>query len=105
MSECACCGQTLPPVDPPGVKLTPRERRIYEIIQRAGKHGISADLVFDRVYADDRDGGPNTQLKIISVFVCSLNRKLPKAGQMIKSGDWGGNHTNCARYWLVKLDA
>lgn len=105
MNECQCCGQTLPPDGPQGLKLTARERRIYEIVRRAGQNGIKTDIIFDRVYSEDSDGGPDTQTKIISVFVCGLNKKLSQVGWRIKSGDWGGRHSGFATYALVRMNA
>lgn len=101
MAECACCGQTLPYNYPNGLRLTPQLRRCYDIIRRAGQSGIHSDIIFDRMYKDDEDGGPLTATKIISVYVCSLNKKLPPFGQKILSDDWGGRRDNHARYRLV----
>ncbi len=105
MTDCPCCGQTLPTDGPAGLKLTRSQRRIYDIIRKAGPNGITSDVIFDRLYRDDPDGGPDTQTKIISVFICSLNKKLPKFGQKIQSGDWGGRAPRFATYTLVRLDA
>lgn len=105
MGECPCCGQTLPLDLPAGLVLTRKQQQVYEVIRKAGRNGVYGDQIFDRVYADDPNGGPNTQTKIISVFVHGLNKKLPAFGQTIKSGEWGGVHSTCAKYWLVALDA
>lgn len=105
MSECPCCGQTMPPKGPAGVKLTARQQRIYEIVRRAGPNGIKTDLIFDRLYSEDSNGGPDTQTKIISVFVCSLNKKLSQIGWRVRGTDWGGRSPRFATYTLVRLNA
>lgn len=67
--------------------------RILEIVRKAGKWGVSSELIRDRIYSDDSDGGPLTADNVICVQICILNRKLasfrkriePRAGYKSQS--------------------
>ena len=102
MSECPCCGQTLPDPLPLGLKLVGVERALLERIVKAGKHGIRGDLLFNYIYCSDPDGGPLTGLKVLSVVVWKLNKKLKPLGKKIKSDSAGGRHVH-ANYTVVDL--
>jgi hypothetical protein len=50
--------------------------RIVECIHRAGGRGKTSQDVFDYVYANDPNGGPDSGVKIIAVHVCRINKML-----------------------------
>jgi hypothetical protein len=56
---------------------------MFEIIESAGQGGISGAVIFERIYADDSDGGPESGPKIISVMKGQLNKKLLSVGLQI----------------------
>ena len=85
MKTCAACGQTLPS-ELPGVALSAEQRRIVDRVRRAGPHGIHPEDLFDFIYRDDPDGGPETGIKTLHVRVMFINRKLKSIGKVIRSG-------------------
>lgn len=91
MSECPCCGQTLPPRTYPDLRLSPTQQRILDRVERAGPYGILSTDLLDHLYLDDRDGGPETGRKCLAAHVCHLNKKLAKKGKRV-SAPVGGYH-------------
>lgn len=89
---CPTCGQVLPPPRPQGLTLTPVQRHILELVQRAGSHGISSRAIVDTLYADDPDGGPEHALRCVYVQVVNLNHQLRPKGFEVRGnvpGQWG----------------
>jgi hypothetical protein len=84
---CECCGQELPrPASLfDGLGLSPMQRRIAELVLRAGEYGISGARLFDALYADDPDGGPLTGLASLRVQVRNVNRKLAAVGKEVRA--------------------
>ncbi len=103
MTECPCCGQTMPPDLPVGLKLRGNRLRVYEIVRRAGQNGITSDRIFDKLYELDPNGGPESGLRIVSIIVCYLNKRLKDVGQKIQGGASG--HGCPGEYRLVTLNA
>lgn len=89
MAECPCCGQTIPLDLPIGLTLRGKRLEIYNIVRRAGLHGITSDLIFERLYALDPNGGPDTGVRQISVMICHLNKRLASVGQRVQGGHTG----------------
>jgi hypothetical protein len=71
---CKCCGHPIV-ADEIGIVLTPLQRRIFNIVKRAGAAGISGRDIMDEVYANTQDGGPEST-NIIAVVVNQMNRRL-----------------------------
>lgn len=46
---CPCCGQPMPQVRL-GVRMYPQTARIFDLIQRAGREGISSRAILERAY-------------------------------------------------------
>ena len=85
MTCCPKCGQTLP--EKPmlnGTHLTPYQKRIFELVARAGPNGIGSDDLFDKLYADDADGGPITGRKSLYVMIKRLKAKLEHHGMQVR---------------------
>jgi hypothetical protein len=84
---CQHCGQIIPP-KPTIFDNSPIKKRIYSFIARHPE-GVTRDQVFERVYADDRDGGPDYP-NVISVHIFDMNRMLEPLGVRIHStgGRW-----------------
>lgn len=78
---CKCCGHPLAPKDAVNV-LTPLQQRIFTCVRRAGTNGIASRDVFDIVYQDDANGGPEN-MNIISVVANQANRRLAPFGLKI----------------------
>lgn len=104
MSEqqvCKCCGQTLPDLSlPDGLKLSGKRKLLFTAVNRAGQHGITTSRLFDALYGDDPNGGPNTGTRIISTQVFFVNKRLKDMGWRIKGGHTG--HGVETVYKLVK---
>lgn len=103
MAECACCGQTLPDDLPDGLILRGKMRLLYDRVRRAGKNGIRADLLFEFMYGEDPNGGPDTGIKIIPVHVNHINSRLVKFNQRIIGSRSG--HGAFAQYRMWSLNA
>ena len=80
MKCCPTCGQTLPESLPITAQFRGVKREIMKMVHKAGKNGIRSDVLFDRIYGQDPNGGPLTGLKIIAVHVCAMNRVLKPLG-------------------------
>lgn len=76
-------------------ELVGHQRRIYEIVKKAGKDGIHSERLFDLLYSHDRDGGPD--FKSLAVSIAQLNKKLRARGCKV----WAGH--NKRYYRLVEL--
>lgn len=99
---CSCCGQTLPPDLPFGLKLGAGQKRILDIVRRAGQHGINSADLFDKIYGDEADGGPLTGLNCLHVRIWHINRKLKTVGKVIRAGR-GGRACGTQNYVLKDL--
>jgi len=71
---CKCCGHPII-ADEIGVVLTPLQRRIFNIVKGAGTAGIRGKDIMDAVYANVRNGGPDST-NIIAVVANQANRRL-----------------------------
>lgn len=71
---CECCGFPLV-ADEIGVVLTPLQRRIFNIVKRAGAAGISSPEVMEMVYQNAPDGGPDST-NIVAVVCNQMNKRL-----------------------------
>lgn len=98
MKTCKCCGQTLPDTSTFGLRLIGRQRKLLGVVQRAGAEGVPMQAIFDRLYADDADGGPETGFNVVRVMVSQLNRRLRPLGKEISAISIGGG--NYGRYVL-----
>ena len=87
MKTCPCCGQSLPDERPLGLRLARSTTRLLELVIKAGKHGIPTDILFDRLYADDPNGGPETGIGCMQVRIWQLNRRLRTVGKEIRAID------------------
>jgi DNA-binding winged helix-turn-helix (wHTH) protein len=74
---CHYCGQTLP-TSRLGVKFTPIEGRIVDLVTNAGPGGISNDDIYDLVF-----GESTTRMDALKVHVCNINDKLADTGYQI----------------------
>jgi hypothetical protein len=78
---CPRCGQVIPPT---GVFSNARiKRRIYEYVTRHPE-GVNRRQIFDAVYGDDPDGGPEN-FNVISVHAKEMNKTLAKLGVRLAS--------------------
>lgn len=99
---CKTCGQTLPRKKFCGMHFRGNRRKIIERIQKSGKHGVQTQRLYDLLYADKADGGPDT-LNIIHIYVCQMNKALKKEGWRIKNLTPGGGPGMQATYALEPL--
>src|SRR5208337_976421 len=98
---CPHCGQTIPevPREFADLKLTPQQSRILARVCKAGKHGISSDILIDWLYADRDDGGPMGASRVLHNQVCRMNRELCKIGWQLRATR-GGAHFEPGVYSL-----
>lgn len=82
---CPTCGQTLPNPLPHNLKFRGIKDRILRVVHRSGVHGVRSDVLFDRVYGDDPNGGPLTGMKILAVHICKMNKDMKPFGLCIRS--------------------
>ncbi len=73
---CECCGHPLPDSEIM-FDMTRQQRRLFQIIQRAGRGGITRDGIFELMYSQ-KDGGPSRN--IVSVMKVKMQPKLAKHG-------------------------
>jgi hypothetical protein len=87
-ATCPECGHPIP-ADEVAAELSPMQRKLYEIVRRAGVAGISAREILVELYAHDPSGGP-TGTNIVSVFAHYANVRLKKRGLEItaRRGPW-----------------
>jgi len=97
---CKCCGQTLP-LSALDIPMADGQKKLVEAVRRAGKHGIATDRLFDVLYGDDIDGGPQSGVKTLHVRVCTVNRLLRKHGYRISGNHTGSRHAY-GRYILYR---
>lgn len=76
---CECCGHPLVSLDEIEQTLTPMQRRMYDMVQKAGTVGLSSEAIITRLYAHDPDGGPESR-NIVHVVARQMNKRLEKFG-------------------------
>lgn len=88
---CPTCGHPIVS-DEIGIVLTPLQRRIFNIVKRAGIAGISRDDLMEMLYANAADGGPSNR-NIIAVTCHQMNRRLAQFSIAIKGSRGSGSNT------------
>ena len=87
MKSCPTCGHPLPTDQVlPGLHLSPRQTRIFNIVSRRTPAGISVWDLISLVYADDPDGGSECADITMRTQIYFINRKLESYGLRIKGG-------------------
>lgn len=84
---CECCGHpcyATVGVDQFGPLLQGKQRKYFELVEKAGVVGISVTALIERLYADDPDGGPESK-SIASVMAGQINKKIKGFGIAIQS--------------------
>ena len=75
---CKACGHPLPGYEAL-LGMTPMQQRLFAIVHKAGKAGVTVDLIMDLLYQDDPTGGP-TSTNIINVMKAKMQPLLQKHG-------------------------
>jgi len=78
---CACCGHPMPEYDALS-GLTQAQQRIFNVLEKVGQAGITRNDLFERIYGDDPDGGPDSR-NILNVQRTKMQRGLAKHGLRI----------------------
>lgn len=86
---CPTCGQTLPFALKFSVSLSPMQRKLVERVHRAGREGICSTDLFDFMYGDDPNGGPEHGVKSLASFICQLNYKIRADGKRVRAPKGG----------------
>lgn len=68
------------------IVLTPRMHGIMEQFLKAYPNVLPRELLFERVWDIDVN-----DIKIVDVYICKLNKKLPVLGMKLKTA-WGVGH-------------
>lgn len=98
---CPTCGQTLPLKNrPEGVYLSRLQGQIWDTVQKAGVHGILSDRLYDLLYQNDPNGGPDSR-HCLSVHVWHLNCKIRPIGWEVRAESTGSKSPR--EYKLRKL--
>ena len=88
MKACECCGH--PVVEYDTLRgLTPAQQRIFNIVEKAGQAGITRKQLFDAMYSDDPNGGPDNP-NVLNVQRVKMQYALEKHG--LKITTTGGHY-------------
>jgi len=89
---CPCCGSELiePLTSTVSLTFAPRQQKVYDLIRRAGKTGLTPNQLVDRVYGNDPDGGPDDPYRCVMVAISQVNSKIRPLGMEIRRRGWGG---------------
>lgn len=79
---CPCCGHPIVS-DEIGVVLTPLQRRIFNLVKRAGVVGVSSKDVVAEIYANVTGGGAVSR-NIVAVVCHQMNERLLQFSIAIK---------------------
>lgn len=100
---CKCCGQTLPPPRPEGLRLPPGYAVIFDRVYRAGRNGVPQQTLFDYVYGNTPNGGPDSGVTSLRTRIFYLNqRHLKKHGMRIRAKSGRGS-TGYVLQFLVEM--
>ena len=89
MSVCPSCGQTLPRDflfvgTSEWFRVEGKQRLVLQRVLKAGVHGVHAEVLFEHIYGNDVDGGPD--FKCLAVTIRHLNKKLAPLGKRVWAG-------------------
>lgn len=93
----------MPPAFSLDIPLSHGDREIVEQVGKAGKHGITTDRLFDRLYGQDPNGGPDSGLKAVHARICALNKHLRPRGWCVRGENLGSSRAY-GRYMLYRID-
>ncbi|MDE2100309.1 MAG: hypothetical protein KGL39_23865 [Patescibacteria group bacterium] len=66
---------------PLGIKFYGKiKSQILYYVHKAGKHGIASESLFQALYGDDPNGGPEYGRNTLAVHVSQMNVELKKQG-------------------------
>lgn len=99
--RCPHCRQFMPLPLPYGIRLTPAEKRIADIVRRAGDEGISVLDIADMVYANDLDP-PAMPARTLWVQIYQINTKIRPKGYEIFNTARGGGPRGAAGCYVLK---
>ena len=80
--------------------MTPLRSRILKALEPCGDDGLLADVLFDRVYHDDPDGGPLSGRQALAQMIKNMNKTAE--GWRIESYGAIPQVGMCCYYRLVK---
>jgi hypothetical protein len=89
---CPHCGQLLPFKIACPVPMSGYKRMLFQLVAKAGEHGISVERLTDRLYADRPDGGPTYPARSVCSLLCQMNRELEPHGMQIRYNYDTGGH-------------
>jgi hypothetical protein len=81
--RCECCGQ--PIVTRLGVRLTPLKADLFDLVEKSGKAGISAEALAERVLAPHQRSR-NT----VNQHIYQINDLLGSTDYELRAGQGGG---------------
>lgn len=82
LNVCPHCGHPMPH-DLNSLRLIGKQRRVYEMVAKAGALGIYSTEIAEQLYRMDPKGLPTGN--IISCHVRNLNEKLCKVGLVVRA--------------------
>lgn len=82
------------------IGLTEQQLVIAEFVRKAGRHGVSAERLIDRMYNGCSNGGATTAKNVLAVQNRLIRNKLKKVGMNLVAERRG---RSSAVYRLVRL--
>ena len=71
------------------IVLSPMQRKLIERVHRSGNEGICSTDLFEYMYGDDPNGGPDWGVKAMASFICQLNKKIKKDRYRVRAPKGG----------------
>lgn len=97
---CECCGQALPSKFK-HMRLSPGPQLLLEAVAEAGEEGIDIERLYQKLYGDRLDGGPDPNT--VRVRISQINSKhLKQFGMRIVGKNTGSRMVG--RYVLIETD-
>lgn len=98
--RCPTCRQYLPHPAPMGLKLSPQQQVVFNIVRRAGDNGIPTEDIIAGMYSGCRDVPLNAR-KMVHVAAWHINKQLVPKGWRIRG--WSRGRASQGEYFFVRL--
>lgn len=107
MIVCPCCNR---PMDVDHVpievltegRLEPQMRKIVTALAKAYPRSVSVPAIFDVLYGDDPNGGPDDPRSVVAVRICKLRTQIEKYGWTVPTNKGGPG--SYGRYRLAPVE-
>lgn len=104
--SCPCCGSFIgeaSTIEQVRESLTaPAQRLIFDALARSVGKPVHRETLFDRIYGNRADGGPERGEQVLTVHVSQLRRKIEPFGWTITASRGGSG--NLAQWRLIPTE-